>query len=83
VSYALSWSVPALDRAAGYLRDDPDGVEAVLVAAEELADRPRDDPSTQLTSPDLRRLRVGRYRLVYEVDDDRSAVVVVHLGRLG
>ena len=83
MTYELSWSVPALDRAVGYLEDDPDGVEAVLDAAEDLAGRPRDEPSTSLTSADLRRLRVGRYRLVYEIDDDRRAVVVVHLGRLG
>jgi mRNA-degrading endonuclease RelE of RelBE toxin-antitoxin system len=28
-------------------------------------------------------LRIGRYRLLYEVDDEHATVVVVHLGRLG
>ena len=79
----VSWSLSALDHATGYLRDDPDGVEAVLDAAETLAHHPRQEPSTGLSSPELRRLRVGRYRLLYEVDDEQQRVVVVHLGRLG
>ncbi len=83
MSYELSWSLPALDRAAGYLRDDAEGVEAVLDAADDLPQDPRPDLSTSLGSPDLRRLRVGRYRVLYEIDDERGAVVVVHLGRLG
>jgi mRNA interferase RelE/StbE len=83
VTYEVSWSLPALDRAAGYLRDDPDGVEAVLDAADDLAHEPRHEPSTELGSPDLRRLRIGRYRLLYEINDERHVVVVVHLGRLG
>jgi mRNA interferase RelE/StbE len=83
VTYEVSWSFPALDRAAGYLRDDPEGVEAVMDAADDLARDPRQEPSTELGSPDLRRLRIGRYRLLYEVDDERQVVVVVHRGRLG
>ncbi len=83
MTHELTWSLPALDRAAGYLKDDPPGVEAVLDAADDLAVDPRREPSTELGSPDLRRLRVGRYRLLYEIDDERGVVVVVHLGRLG
>jgi mRNA interferase RelE/StbE len=83
VTYEVTWSVPALDRAAGYLRDDPDGVEAVLDAADDLAEDPRPDPSLSLGDLDLRRLRVGRYRLLFEIDEDARQVVVVHLGRLG
>jgi mRNA interferase RelE/StbE len=83
VTHRLIWSLPALDRAAGYLRDDPDGVEAVLDAADDVARDPRAEPSTPISSDELRRLRVGRYRLLYEIDDDQDVVVVVHLGRLG
>jgi mRNA interferase RelE/StbE len=83
VSYELTWSLPALDRAAGFLQDDAAGVEAVMDAADELAVDPRPELSTELSSPHLRRLRVGRYRLLYEVGDDSRVVVVVHLGRLG
>lgn len=83
MTHELTWSLSALDHAAGYLRDDPDGVEAVLDAAGAVADDPRQEPSTALSSPELRRLRVGRYRLLYEIDDERGSVVVVHLGRLG
>ena len=83
MTYELTWSLPALDRAAGYLQDDAAGVEAVLDAADDLVADPRVAPSTELGSPHLRRLRVGRYRLLYEIDDERGVVVVVHLGRLG
>jgi mRNA interferase RelE/StbE len=83
VNYELTWSLTALDRAAGYLKDDPPGVEAVLDAADDLVVDPRREPSTELGSRHVRRLRVGRYRLLYEVDDERRVVVVVHLGRLG
>lgn len=83
MTYEVTWSFPALDRAAGYLRDDPEGVEAVLDAADELTHEPRQEPSTELGSPDLRRLSIGRYRLLYEIDDEGRVVVVVHLGRLG
>ena len=34
----------ALDRAAGYLRDDPEGVEAVLDATDDLTHEPRQEP---------------------------------------
>ena len=83
MTYEVNWSLPALDRAGGYLRDDPDGVEAVLDAADDMAHEPRREPSKELSSPDLRRLRIGRYRLLYEVDEELEVVVAVHLGRLG
>ncbi len=83
MSYELTWSLPALDRPAGYLHDDAAGVEAVLDAADDLAADPRPELSTELSSPHLRRLRVGRYRLLFEVDDESRMVVIVHLGRLG
>ncbi len=83
MTYEVSWSLPALDRAAGYLQDDAPGVEAVLDAADDLEVDPRREPSTELGGPDLRRLRVGRYRLLYEIDEGNGVVVVVHLGRLG
>ena len=58
-------------------------MEAVLDATDDLTHEPRQEPSTELGSPDLRRLRIGRYRLLYEIDDEGRVVVVVHLGRLG
>jgi len=57
-------------------------VEAVLDAADQLTHEPRQEPSTELGSPDLRRLRIDS-RLLYEIDDEGPVVVAVHLGRPG
>ena len=81
--YQITWSVPALDRAAGFLRDDADGVAAVMDTVDELADNPHPDDSLGLGSDDLRRMQVGRYRIMYEIEHEAAAIAVVHLGRLG
>jgi mRNA interferase RelE/StbE len=83
VTYQVVWSLPALDRAAGFLRDDADGVAAVMDAVDELADDPYPDSSVGLGSDDLRRMHVGRYRVMFEIEDEPAIVTVVHLGRLG
>jgi mRNA interferase RelE/StbE len=56
----------AISRAAGFL-DDPHGIRTVLDAIDRLADKPRPAGSFPYGSPDLRRLRVGRYRVLYEI----------------
>jgi mRNA interferase RelE/StbE len=82
VTYEITWALPALDHAVGYLADDKDGVSAALDAVDDLAVDPRTEPSRRLTG-ELRRLRVGPYRVVYEIDDERRSITVVHLGRVG
>ena len=80
---ALFWAPSAVDRAAGFLRDDPDGLRDVMDRVDELAEDPIPADSTEFGFTFLRRLRVGRYRILYELDDDAASVVIVHLGRLG
>jgi mRNA interferase RelE/StbE len=79
VSFEITFEEKAISRAADFLADDPDGVRALLDAIDSLADQPRPSSSVAFGSPDLRRLRVGRYRVVYEIRAD--AVVVGHIGR--
>lgn len=57
-------------------------VQARLVAAiATLAADPRPHGVKALTGhPGLLRLRVGDYRVIYTVEDDRLVVLVVHLG---
>jgi mRNA interferase RelE/StbE len=57
-------------------------VQARLVAAiATLAVDPRPHGAKALTAhPGLLRIRVGDYRVVYTVHDDRLVVLVVHLG---
>jgi mRNA interferase RelE/StbE len=83
VTYRVGWSVPALDRAAGFLRADPKGLSTLMGGIDDLAADPRPDASTVLGSDLLRRLRIGRYRVMYEVDDHAATVTVIHLGRVG
>jgi mRNA interferase RelE/StbE len=83
VIYQVLWSVPALDRAAGYLREDADGLAAVLDATDDLTRDRHPETSIPLGSEDLRRIHVGRYRVMYEIDHDTATITVIHLGRVG
>jgi mRNA interferase RelE/StbE len=64
VSRQIVWEAQAIDQAAGFLRDDPDGVREMLDAVARLADEPRPAGSFPYGSPDRRRLRIGRYRVI-------------------
>jgi hypothetical protein len=48
---------------AGFLRDDPIGVTSLWDTVSQLADEPQPPESFPYRSPDLRRLRAGRYRI--------------------
>jgi len=51
----------------------------MLDAVARLADRPRPAGSFPYGSPDRRRLRIGRYRVMYDITAE--TVSVWHLGR--
>jgi mRNA interferase RelE/StbE len=68
----------AISQAAGFL-DDPQGVQELLDAIDRLADHPRPPGAFPYGSPDVRRLRVGRYRVLYEISED--AVAIRHIAR--
>lgn len=74
------WSERALNSAASFLVDDPQGLRQLLDAVDRLADEPRPENSVEYGSPELRRLRIGRYRVLYEISD---ALTIIHVGRLG
>jgi mRNA interferase RelE/StbE len=73
VSPRVDYDERAIDQAATFL-DDPPGIREVLDAIDRLADDPRQPGSFPYGSPDLRRLRVGRYRILYEITDDTIAI---------
>ena len=66
----------------GFLREDPTGVAALWDSVSQLADKPRPPESFPYGSPDLRRLRTGRYRVFYTIDEERRAVQIDHVARL-
>jgi mRNA interferase RelE/StbE len=79
VSLQVLYEERAIDQAAGFLADDPEGIAAVLNAVDRLVDDPRPAGSFPYGSPDLRRLRVGRYRVLYEIKGD--VVSIGHIAR--
>jgi mRNA interferase RelE/StbE len=82
VSYQVNWEIQALDQTAGLLRDDPVGVAALWDAVSQLADEPRPPESFPYGSPDLRRLRAGRYRAFCTIDEEQRVVQIDHVVRL-
>ncbi len=52
----------------------------VLMAIKALADSPRPPSATKLRGEDLWRIRVGDYRVVYAVEDQRLVVTIVRVG---
>ena len=79
MSFEILFEERAISRAAEFLADDRDGVQQLIDAVDALADEPRPPDSSPFGSPDVHRLRVGRYRVVYEIRAD--TIAVVHIGR--
>jgi len=53
----------------------------VVDAIRSLADRPRPHGARKLQGyDDVHRIRVGKYRIVYEVFDDRVVVIILKVG---
>ena len=82
MSYQVNWEVQALDRADGFLSDDLAGVRGLWESVSRLADEPRPPESFPYGSPDLRRLRAGRYCVFYTIDEPRKLVQINHVARL-
>ncbi len=78
MSLRVDYDEQAISQAAGFL-DDPQGVQELLDAIDGLADDPRPPEAFPYGSPDVRRLRVGRYRVLYEISED--AVAIRHIAR--
>ncbi|MFD8789738.1 type II toxin-antitoxin system RelE family toxin [Streptomyces vinaceus] len=83
MTFAIVWDEPAIDAAAHFLKDDPDGLRQLMDAVDLLADQPRPEGSIPYGLQDLRRMHVGRYRVMYEITEATVTIVVIHVGRLG
>jgi mRNA interferase RelE/StbE len=81
VTYEIIWDEPALNSAARFLKDDPDGLRQVMDAIDLLAVDARPSGSAPYGSPDLRRIHVSRYRVMYEISEATVTIIVIHLGR--
>lgn len=60
---------------------DPSAYRRIVATIRGLAEDPRPPGAVKLTAfdPPAWRVRVGNYRIVYEIEDDRILVVVVNV----
>ena len=66
------------------MRRLPRDVQRRIVARlETLQSDPRPPGSVKLTDSESYRVRVGDYRIVYAIDDDRLIVLVIEVGHRG
>lgn len=82
MSFQIIWAEKATNAAVRFLKDDPDGLRQVYAAVDLLADNPRPIGTIAYGMPELRRLHVGLYRLLYEIDEGNITIVVLHIGRV-
>ncbi|MFJ4693926.1 type II toxin-antitoxin system RelE/ParE family toxin [Streptomyces sp. NPDC088766] len=81
MTYEIEFEPHALDVATRFLQEDPSGLALLLDGIDKLAHDPRPAGSIPYGSPDLRRLRIGDYRVLYVIDDAVIRVLVTHLSR--
>ncbi|MBT0773174.1 type II toxin-antitoxin system RelE/ParE family toxin [Kineosporia sp. J2-2] len=80
MTYKLIVEAQATAQASAFLADDPKGLAEALRAIDELVDDPRPTDSFTFGSDNRRRIRVGRYRVLYEIRGD--VINVVRIARV-
>lgn len=83
MTYEIAWADEAFAAAQAFMADDPAGLETVFDTVDELASNPRPPPAFPWGRTAFFRLRVGRYRVLYEINDRLIRIDVIHLGRGG
>jgi mRNA interferase RelE/StbE len=73
--------LPAAERA--FWKLTPEVRNRLRPRIDALAEIPRSPGSKKLVGEDRWRIRVGDWRIVYQVDDDRLVVLVVRVGHRG
>ncbi len=77
----MSYTVLILQRAQKELAKLPSAeYERVRDKIRSLAKSPRPSGCIKLTGREGWRLRVGKYRVLYEIDDQQETVTVLHIG---
>jgi mRNA interferase RelE/StbE len=77
----MSYTVQILPRTQKQLAKLPaDVYPRVRDALRELADNPRPSGCLKLTGREGWRIRIGRYRAIYEIDDTNRTVTILDIG---
>jgi mRNA interferase RelE/StbE len=77
----MSYRVSLLRRAQKELADLPEEAYVrVRDAAQALAEEPRPSGCKKLKGREGWRIRIGDYRMIYEIDDDQQTILIVHIG---
>jgi mRNA interferase RelE/StbE len=77
----VSYTILILRRAQKDFAQLPAGVyERVRDAIRGLGQNPRPPGCLKLTGRDGWRIRVGDYRIIYEIDDRQQSVTILHIG---
>lgn len=77
MAYRIEYTTPA----AKFLRTlDRSLQRRVLTRIETLQDNPRPTTAVKLTGHDAYRIRIGDYRVIYAIADERLVVLVVEIG---
>ncbi|HEX8474869.1 MAG TPA: type II toxin-antitoxin system RelE/ParE family toxin [Pyrinomonadaceae bacterium] len=77
----MSYEVLILRRAQKELANLPKAdYERIRDAVAALAENPRPSSCKKLVGREGWRIRVGDYRAIYEIDDDKQKVTILHIG---
>ncbi|MEA1950232.1 MAG: type II toxin-antitoxin system RelE/ParE family toxin [Planctomycetota bacterium] len=61
-------------------RIQPQDQKRITEAIRALADEPRPQGCIKLSGRDAWRIRIGNYRVIYEIQDDKLVILIVAIG---
>ncbi|MFJ8020932.1 type II toxin-antitoxin system RelE/ParE family toxin [Streptomyces sp. NPDC096311] len=80
MSHTIIWERAASEGLKRLRARDGDAVKSLVNAINALARNPEPAAGSKLGSTNLRRLRVGIYRVTYEIDGDTVAIKILMVG---
>ncbi|MEN8653499.1 type II toxin-antitoxin system RelE/ParE family toxin [Streptomyces sp. 21So2-11] len=82
MTYSMIYEVAFARSVRGLRERDPSAMNNVVSVVRALAREPRPPEAVRLGTTDLYRLRVGDFRVLYEIREHTVSVLVLHLGQV-